>query len=376
MFPAESAASTPTITNILFGEKLDTPDSNTKIKQYIVYPAESAASTPNTLFGEKCDTTNTSSKMEKLIVLPAESGASTPSITNLLFDSTDINTEMESYHNVQGDIEIFEEFFQNDTKEFDLEDIIRENGGLKSEDWKKPIAVNGEEVNNKENELRNIENDISIEDTESKKDDLIYISHNTPNDKFDIEYLYCKLCKIRYDTSRALSAHFTIFHKIKIVKPKTRNSNNKKSKDQVDISELPPDDRFDIKNSYCKLCKIKYDSGRALSVHFSKTHNTKIEKPKHRKSRAKNNIPETAHVISDTSHNDKFDMEKSYCKLCKKKYKSSRALSIHLSVTHNIKISKSRYDRKNRGEKLCNNCGTKCGDPSNFARHVKKCQVS
>lgn len=274
-------------------------------------------------------------------VFPAVSAASTPTITNILFgenlNTTDTNTKIEqclqSYHDVQ-DIDIFEEFFQNDTKQFDLEDIKRVNEGFKPVDWNQPIAVNDFKFANKENDSINIEMGISVDDKDQaginndktvkkcNKEPMIEISQDDENDKFNIKYLYCKLCEIRYDTSRAFSVHFAKKHKIKIVKP--RKPNIKKNKQDetkttmeatINISDTPANDKFDLENSYCKLCNIKYDSSRALSVHFAKTHHIKIEKPK-----------------------------------C-------------------VKINKNH-------ELVCNNCGIKIRDQSNFARHVKKCSVS
>lgn len=360
MVPAASGASTPTITNILFGEKLNTPDSN-KIEQYI-------------------------------------------------------------------DVEIFEEFFQNDTKEFDLEDIKRVNERYLSGEWKKPIDINDAEIDIEENKSKIIDMDVSFEFkvpadpiyntaiTETKSEIKEYISDTTPNDKFDIKHSYCKLCDTKYSTFMALSVHFSKYHKIKIVKSSITEP---ESEVIVDISNMPPNENFDIKNSNCNLCKIKFDSVRELSVHVSKTHLKKTVKPetqplietsdykdkldiensycklcdkKYKNTRSlsvhfikthkikivkpKSNN-ETVEYITESCPNDKFDIENIYCKLCKKKFISGRALSIHFSITHNIKIVKPEYEKKaNQKNYLCNNCGKEYEDFINFARHVKRCKVS
>ena len=388
MLPVVSAASTPTIANILFGEKLDTPEDSNKIEQCI-----------------------------------------------------------DSYH----DVEIFEEFFQNDTKEFDLEDMKRVNEGYTFEDWKTPIAVKDTEYDNEENKSNNTYMDVSIDikdlvnesyDTlvKSKIEMKECILETTPNDKFDIENLHCKLCDVKYSNKKALSVHFSKRHKIKIVKIKSDTYKvaviEPKKEVILDISDMPPNDNFDIEKFHCNLCKIKFDSvkelsvhvskthliksekpksqallhaseasitdkvdlenlhcklcdkkyntGRALSVHFTKTHNLKIVKTKKNDNRNTTNTPmkteckkEIIEYISDTGPNDKFDKEELYCKLCKKKFISSRALSIHFSITHNIKIVKPDYDRKsNQKNNLCTHCGEEQTDSTNFARHVKVCKVS
>ncbi|KAJ8720116.1 hypothetical protein PYW07_012159 [Mythimna separata] len=264
--------------------------------------------------------------LEELLVSPpvyaAKSAASTPTITNILFgenlDTTGkkIEQSLESYH------EIFEEFFQNDTKEFDSEDIIRENAGFKEGDWKKPLSVSDFELANKENESKNIEMEIPIDDIDKTakkvKTEPVHISHDEENDKFNIKYLYCKLCDIRYDTSRAFSVHLAKTHNIKIVKPRKSNiKNNKevtkvKTEDTINIYDTPASEKFDLEKSLCKLCNIKYESNRALCIHFTKTHRIKIEKPK-----------------------------------C-------------------VKVNKNH-------KLLCNHCGKESRDQTNFARHVKKC---
>ena len=281
VFPAASAASTPTIANILFGKKLDTPHSYTKTGQCI-----------------------------------------------------------EPYYDVQGDIEVFEEFFQNDTKEFYLEDIKRENK-FKPERWKKLIDLNNAEVHKeKENDSKIVDMDISIEDkdqVDNNNDDTAMIK----TEKETITYF-------------------------------TESSN----------------DKFDIDNSFCKLCDKKYDTGRALSVHFSKTHNIKILKPRDLKINRKYKKNSTAVTefknepviyISDPSRiklvvEDKFDIENLYCKLCNKYYKTRRALSMHLLKGHNIKIARPEYVRKSKNQ-VCMYCGEISKDTTNFARHMKMCQV-
>ncbi|KAJ8719504.1 hypothetical protein PYW08_011679 [Mythimna loreyi] len=281
---------------------------------------------------------NTDSKefsLDDLLVSPPVfanvSAGSTPTITNILFgenlDTSDTKIMGHSIESYQGDIEIFEEFFQNDTKEFDLEDIKRENGGFKPGDWKKHIAVNDFEVANKENDSKNIEIEISVDDKDKvektikkiKTEPMVHIPQDEENDKFIIKYLYCKLCDIRYDTSRAFSVHFAKKHNIKIVKQRKPNIKKNKAdvtkikvEDTINIYDTPATDKFDLEKSFCKLCNIQYESNKSLSIHFTKTHRIKIEKPKP------------------------------------------------------VKVNKNH-------ELLCNNCGKKSRDRTNFARHVKKC---
>lgn len=180
VFQGESAASTPTIRNILFGEKLELPDKNitSKIGQYT-----------------------------------------------------------ETFEDAQGDIEIFEEFFQNDTKEFDIEDIKKVNVVINKGDAKQTVDVNGKESMNmdvsisKQGQLENdMEREKKISSTIEKKlkyKEEIDITTGTHDDKFDLIKFYCYLCNKKFKDVKALSIHFAKYHRIKIVKPKIKYNKSK-----------------------------------------------------------------------------------------------------------------------------------------------------
>ncbi|CAH0625358.1 unnamed protein product [Chrysodeixis includens] len=76
-------------------------------------------------------------------------------------------------------------------------------------------------------------------------------------------------------------------------------------------------------------------------------------------------------IIVNTETSEKFDLEKAYCYLCSKQFGNIKALCIHFSKSHRIKIIRPRsYKPKMR---LCTDCGKEFSQNANFYRHIKKC---
>ncbi|CAH0686359.1 unnamed protein product [Spodoptera exigua] len=174
--------------------------------------------------------------LDEILVSPPvfqkTSAASTPTIRNILFDEKlelpVVNTNknvgqcIEPYDNVQGDIEIFEEFFQNDTKEFDIDDIRKANVDINGQ-WKRDSKfINIKVANDNLNdfEMVDIENEKELIENNKEKSDVV--KDDSENNKKS----YCDSCNKEFKNIRALNIHMARIHGQVNRKP-TNNKNTK-----------------------------------------------------------------------------------------------------------------------------------------------------
>ncbi|KAF9794033.1 hypothetical protein SFRURICE_010366 [Spodoptera frugiperda] len=207
--------------------------------------------------------------LDELLISPPEfqktSAASTPTIRNILFNvkygisDTDVNTNkkigqcIEPYDNVQGDIEIFEEFFQNDTKEFDIDDIKRAYVDTKGQ-WKRNLQPIGIKVENGDSNDMDFETAIHNENRQidNKEEIIPTVEESEVNKKS-----YCESCNKEYKNARALNIHLAKIHGL----AKKKVLNNKSSKILCTQCGLETTDTSNFKR-HLKVCgkpKAKYD---------------------------------------------------------------------------------------------------------------------
>ncbi|XP_047028574.1 uncharacterized protein LOC124636503 [Helicoverpa zea] len=288
------------------------------------------------------NTDNKEFSLDDLLVSPPvyqQSAASTPTINNILFgEKLDIVTTnninpkigqcIETYDNVQGDIEIFEEFFQNDTKEFELDDIKKGNGGFKSEiDQGTSVLENGT-VDNKENEIMMM--DVDIPDVN-------------------------KLCTDNNDHIPESTTENTVG----VVSSTTEN--------QI----------FDIETTSCNLCNKQFRDERSLFIHLTKKHNIKVEKPKQKRKRGNKTklCNKCGKEINDSSANYSRHVKKCgepqqtfKCNRCLEEFKSETNLKKHMTSHTNMKPLKI----PSKNDYVCTICGTSMNRLSNFTLHMRR----
>ncbi|XP_075976781.1 uncharacterized protein LOC142977005 [Anticarsia gemmatalis] len=76
-------------------------------------------------------------------------------------------------------------------------------------------------------------------------------------------------------------------------------------------------------------------------------------------------------TIKPDQSKGKFDMESFFCYLCDKKFKNSRALSLHSVKLHNIQIIKQKSKGYVNKLRVCSTCGLEFNNAANFYRHLK-----
>ncbi|KAH9637459.1 hypothetical protein HF086_012072, partial [Spodoptera exigua] len=165
-------------------------------------------------------------------VFQKTSAASTPTIRNILFDDKlelpVVNTNknvgqcIEPYDNVQGDIEIFEEFFQNETKEFDIDDIRKANVDINGQ-WKRDSKfINIKVANDNLNDFEMVDIDNEKELIENNKEKCEMVKDDSENNKKS----HCDSCNKEFKNIRALNIHMARIHGQVNRKP-TNNKNTK-----------------------------------------------------------------------------------------------------------------------------------------------------
>lgn len=70
-----------------------------------------------------------------------------------------------------------------------------------------------------------------------------------------------------------------------------------------------------------------------------------------------------------------FDLENFICNICDKKFESSKAICIHFVKKHKIKIVKKKNKDYKYKPRICNFCGKELRDLQNFHRHLKTHKV-
>ncbi|CAG4996949.1 unnamed protein product [Parnassius apollo] len=220
--------------------------------------------------------------LEDLLVTPPlypnVSGPPTPLITNILFgdkldsDSDDSSMHkvgqcIEKFETVQGDTDIFEEFFTKTTKDFTIE--IKEIKENEEPELREELVKN---VNNEnEHNITNItENKNSVKDASSVEKLL------------NITNFYCKMCDKKFKNLVGLKVHCMRMHKLKIERknPYTRKIRicDHCGKSYINIADFlkhianhnKPQTRH-----VCKNCSLEFSSESKLKVHMS-THNMKL----------------------------------------------------------------------------------------------------
>ncbi|CAB3221252.1 unnamed protein product [Arctia plantaginis] len=232
-----SGASTPTINNILFGDKLSVNNESPSKNSEYLEPSGFKAS-----------------------------GASTPTITNILFsDKYSLSKKSPSKSseyletNGQVDLEIFEELLQDHTKETHIEDN-RVTSDIKHE-FKVP-------------------KDVDEVDTGTKEIKKYKFSSEFDEGQFDLENFYCNICDKKFESSKAICMHFVKKHKIKIVKKK-----NKDYKYKLRICNFCGKEYRDLQNFHRHLKKHKTEKDDAEvfkcdKCHLDFTSQSKLEKHK------------------------------------------------------------------------------------------------
>ncbi|XP_026730297.1 zinc finger and BTB domain-containing protein 17-like [Trichoplusia ni] len=242
-FQMPSAASTPTITNILFGEKLEIPTKQLNVGQQIE-------------------------------------------------PFTDIG-------NGENDNEIFEEFFN--PKDYEIESVktnMKENIDINIGDLKEPMSLDNIEIDEltksvKEKDMATIleESSVDKKDTDAEKEgdndkmdvsiekdkeEKVTISTETSNEQFDLEKSYCYLCSKQFTSARALCIHFSKSHRIKIIRPRSYKPKmrlcpdcGKEFSQNANFYRHVKSCSKPVQKLKCKICSLEVTSQAKLERHMS-----------------------------------------------------------------------------------------------------------
>ncbi|XP_030023722.2 myoneurin isoform X1 [Manduca sexta] len=198
------------------------------------------------------------------VVFPEVSAPSTPTITNILFgkkldidggeDTTEIKIGqcIEKYEAIAGDMDMIEEFFNQNDKELEME--------KQNDNETKP-----------ETELKVKSDQWSVED------------------KFDIENCICKVCSKNFSSSKALRIHSAKIHKLKISNPdkyaykhklRTCDTCGKGFRDDARYYRHKMNHKDDNKTYKCERCLLTFGSQVKLDTHMT-SHTGQILKKQH-----------------------------------------------------------------------------------------------
>ncbi|CAH1636985.1 unnamed protein product [Spodoptera littoralis] len=320
--------------------------------------------------------------LDELLVSPPvfqkTSAASTPTINNILFNvklelpEADVNTNktvgqcIEPYDNVQGDIEIFEEFFRNDTKEFDIDDIKRANVDAK-EQRKRDSQLISIKVENEDS------NDMDFVETTTHKDnkqienneEIIQLTVEESEEDNKSINIDPKLIRIKFENEDTTDMDF----EMGISKENKPIENEKTINDKEKIPQAL-EDGAEKEKSHCESCNKQFKNAKALSIHMTKIHGQAKKKASMNKNPVlcsecglemhdKSNFKRHLRVCSKP----KVEFN---CAICGESFSSRSKLKKHRSV-HSINTT-----RKSQKQYICSVCNVMMHKRNNFILHIRR----
>lgn len=212
----KSSESTPTIRNILFGEK----DHGTTAKY--------AASTPmiaNILFGDKLDSQTPPKYFPQVGQKVGEVNCDWNDKDTKLEIGIAIKTEADNEGKLRRDDDL-DEILDSCIQKHNFSPIVRENLNTGKVQKELNISVtNNEHMNILEEFLQGTDDTSKIDDEiidqiidpDELKDQDLFKRPMTPLfEKYDIDKCYCKICKRTFASQKALKIHFAKIHKYKL----------------------------------------------------------------------------------------------------------------------------------------------------------------
>ncbi|XP_045484617.1 zinc finger protein 436 isoform X2 [Pieris rapae] len=300
-------------------------------------------------------------------IVPNAWAPSTPTINNILFgDKLDdefkkSGQNIEKYKEVQGTIDVLEEFLNLNTFEDKVYDSVKENGLietiLKDTKFKTKESCNTNQDFDNTNETESIATSIITDDMKQNgKHVIIEESDNK---------IRLKIIKRNTDSDIVMKIDKND-EKLNQLNPVKINNNNEK-----DIRS-PNEDECCLKELLCKLCDKKFDKLRFLKIHFTKKHKMRINPSV--KSQVKRICAycglETKQSLSRfLKHIDTHVNKVSYsCKKCRFTFSTKRRLLTHENIHKGVSDAKPAVKQK---KIMCDICG-RGYTSSNYHVHMRR----